>query len=233
MRRFAARSSIEPRRRRRPGRGFISAAVLVLASGWVYGQDFLNTGERVLVVTTDGPVVGLQGARVQSFLGIPYAAAPINELRFRPAAPPPKWTHPRDARVRGPACPQVLDLEDPAEDGDSNMSEDCLTINVWTPRAELKARPVMVFIHGGAFEEGSAADSWYDGSALADRGDVVIVSLQYRLGALGFLELGDVGGIRFADSGNLGLLDQIKALRWVQDNIGRFGGDPRNVTLFG
>jgi para-nitrobenzyl esterase len=170
---------------------------------------------------------------VQSFRGIPYAAPPIKELRFRPAAPPIKWSHPRNVRVSGAACPQVLDLDDPAEDGDQNMSEDCLTVNVWTPRADTKARPVMVFIHGGSLEEGSAEDSWYDGGALAERGDVVVISLQYRLGAFGFLELGDLGGSRFADSGNLGLLDQIEALRWVQVNVGRFGGDPHNVTVFG
>jgi para-nitrobenzyl esterase len=127
----------------------------------------------------------------------------------------------------------VLDLDDPAEDGDRNMSEDCLTVSVWTPRADMQMRPVMVFIHGGSLEEGSAEDSWYDGAALATRGDVVVVSMQYRLGAFGFLELGEVGGTRFADSGNLGLLDQIDALRWVHDNAARFGGDAGNVTLFG
>jgi para-nitrobenzyl esterase len=214
-------------------RRLIAVAAFALASGWAHCQDFLKPGTPVIVVTTDGPVVGRQARHVQSFRAIPYAAAPINELRFRPAAPAVKWTHPRDARVSGAACPQVLDLDDPAEDGDQSMSEDCLTVNVWTPGADTKTRPVMVFIHGGALEEGSAEDSWYDGGALAERGDVVVMSLQYRLGAFGFLELADVGGTRFADSGNLGLLDQIEALRWVQRNAGRFGGDPHNVTVFG
>jgi para-nitrobenzyl esterase len=197
------------------------------------GQDFLETGAEVVVTTTSGPVAGLQADRVQSFRAIPYAAAPIMELRFRPAMPPSKWTQVRSARERGAACPQVLDLDDPAEDGDTPMSEDCLTVNIWTPGADSKARPVMVFIHGGSLEEGSAADSWYDGGALAARGDVVVVSVQYRLGAFGFLELGGIGGPAFDDSGNLGLLDQLAALRWVQGNVGRFGGDPQNVTLFG
>jgi para-nitrobenzyl esterase len=218
---------------RRLCRGLIAVAGFALGSSWVHSQDFLKSGTPVTVMTTGGPVVGLQAEHVQSFHGIPYAAPPINELRFRPAVPRVKWTHPRDARVSGAACAQALDLDDPAEDGDRNMSEDCLTVNVWTPGADTKARPVMVFIHGGALEEGSAEDSWYDGGILAARGDVVVVSLQYRLGAFGFLELGDVGGARFADSGNLGLLDQVEALRWVQQNAGRFGGDPRNVTLFG
>lgn len=196
-------------------------------------QTGLTSGQDITVATTSGPVTGLQLEKIQSFRAIPYAAAPVGHLRFKPAAPPPKWTRPRNARERGAACPQVLDLDDPAEDGDTPMSEDCLTVNVWTPRADANARPVMVFIHGGSLEEGSAADSWYDGRALAARGDVVVISVQYRLGAFGFLELEPLGGAQFADSGNLGLLDQMAALRWVQSNVGRFGGDPRNVTVFG
>lgn len=120
-----------------------------------------------------------------------------------------------------------------AEDGDTVMSEDCLTVNVWTPAVDAGHRPVMVFIHGGAFEEGSAANSWYDGAFLAERGDVVVVSLQYRLGVFGFLELGELGGSAYASSGNNGILDQIAALKWVQQNAAAFGGDPGNVTLFG
>lgn len=208
-------------------------ALPIFASELVAAQDFLNTAPDVVVPTGYGPVVGFQGDRVQVFRGIPYAAAPIGKLRFRRAIPPKNWVRPRPARLRSAACPQVFDLDDSAEDGDSNMSEDCLTVNVWTPRADTSRRPVMVFIHGGALEEGSAADSWYDGTALADRGDVVVVTLQYRLGAFGFLELGELGGPAFAESGNMGLLDQIAALRWVQKNIGRFGGDSNNVTLFG
>jgi para-nitrobenzyl esterase len=208
-------------------------AALTFASGLAGAQDFLDTGPDVVVQTTHGPVVGVQHERVEVFRGIPYAKAPIGELRFRQSVPPAKWARPRAARVRAPACPQLLDLDDPAEDGDSNISEDCLTVNIWTPRADSKSRPVMVFIHGGSLEEGSAADTWYDGSVLADRGDVVVVSLQYRLGAFGFLELGDIGGAPFADSGNLGILDQIVVLQWVHQNITRFGGDPGNVTVFG
>jgi para-nitrobenzyl esterase len=204
-----------------------------LIAGVAAAQDFLNEGPGVVVQTTYGPVAGVQNERVQVFRGIPYAAPPIGDRRFRQAVPPINWVHPRPARMRTPACPQVLNLDDPAEDGDSIMSEDCLTLNVWTPRSDSKARPVMVFIHGGALVEGSAADSWYDGTVLANTGDVVVVSLQYRLGAFGFLELGDIGGPAFLDSGNLGILDQIEALRWVQRNIARFGGDPGNVTLFG
>jgi para-nitrobenzyl esterase len=233
MKLFPQHGVRELRQGRLLSRRLIAVAALALVSSWTHCQDLLKSGAPVVVATTNGPVAGVQAEHVQSFRGIPYAAPPIKELRFRPAAPPVKWTHPRNARVGGAACPQVLDLDDPAEDGDQNMSEDCLTVNVWTPRADTKARPVMVFIHGGALEEGSAEDSWYDGGVLAERGDVVVISLQYRLGAFGFLELGEVGGARFADSGNLGLLDQVEALRWVQQNVGRFGGDPHNVTVFG
>jgi para-nitrobenzyl esterase len=211
----------------------VAAIWLLISTATADAQDFLNTGADVRVGTAYGPVVGAQLERAQMFRAIPYASAPVGSLRFRPAVPPQRWTRPRPARARGAACPQVLDLDDPAEDGDTNMSEDCLTLNVWTPQADANARPVMLFIHGGALEEGSAADSWYDGKVLADRGNVVVVTLQYRLGAFGFLELGDIGGAAFAESGNLGLLDQIAALRWVRENIRHFGGDPDNVTLFG
>jgi para-nitrobenzyl esterase len=131
-----------------------------------------------------------------------------------------------------PACPQLVEI-DPTENNNSVMAEDCLAVNVWTPQADAKKRPVLVWIHGGGFVEGSARNTWYDGATLAGRGDVVVVSLQYRLGAWGFLELADFGGPGYAESGNLGLLDQVAALKWVQQNIAAFGGDPNNVTLFG
>ena len=221
------------RRVRCVARELLLTAPLCMAFGLADAQDFLNTGPDIVALTEHGLVIGVQGEHVQVFRGIPYAAAPIGNLRFRRPTPPKPWTHPRPARVRTAACPQVLDLDDPAEDGDGNMSEDCLTVNVWTPRADAKSRPVMVFIHGGALEEGSAADSWYDGTVLAERGDVVVVTLQYRLGALGFLGLEEIGGRQFAESGNIGLLDEIAALRWVHQNIRHFGGDANNVTLFG
>ncbi len=138
---FSRRGVREFRQGRRLSRSLMAVAALALASSWGHGQDVPRPGAPEVVVTTDGPVVGLQAEHVQSFRGIPYAAPPINELRFRPAARPVRWTHPRDARVAGAACPQVLDLDDPAEDGDRNMSEDCLTVNVWTPRADTEARP--------------------------------------------------------------------------------------------
>jgi para-nitrobenzyl esterase len=122
---------------------------------------------------------------------------------------------------------------DPTENNNSVMAEDCLAVNVWTRRADNKKRPVMVWIHGGGFVEGSARNTWYDGAKLAGRGDVVVVTVQYRMGAWGFLDVSDIGGQDFAQSGNVGLLDQIAALKWVKENIAEFGGDPNNVTLFG
>lgn len=113
------------------------------------------------------------------------------------------------------------------------MAEDCLAVNVWTPRSDARKRPVMVWIHGGGFTSGSARNTWYDGASLAARGDVVVISIQYRLGAWGFLELSEIGGPEYAESGNLGILDQIAALKWVKNNAAVFGGDPGNVTVFG
>jgi para-nitrobenzyl esterase len=111
--------------------------------------------------------------------------------------------------------------------------EDCLTLNVWTPGADERRRPVMVYIHGGAFIIGSGRWGWYEGCRLAERGDVVLVTINYRLGAFGFLNLCEIGGSDYQASSNCGLLDQVAALEWVRDNIGRFGGDPNNVTVFG
>jgi len=114
------------------------------------------------------------------------------------------------------------------------MSEDCLTLNIWTPGADpAAARPVLVWVHGGSFTTGTGSMAWYDGSRLAARGDVVVITFNYRLGALGFLHLGDLGGEEWAGSGNTGLLDQVAALRWVAENVADFGGDPGRVTVFG
>jgi para-nitrobenzyl esterase len=181
------------------------------------------------VMTDRGPVIGRDDA-VSAFLGIPYAAPPVGALRWRAPEPHAAWTAPREATALGPACAQSeggLGQRGP-------FSEDCLTLNVWTPRVDPAARaPVMVFIHGGAFVHGSSNQEGYDGAALAAMG-VVVVSMNYRLGAFGFLAhpaltAEDAHG----SSGNAGLLDQQAALRWVQTNIAGFGGDPDNTTIFG
>ena len=190
-----------------------------------------GTGGRV-VMTAAGRVEGERERGVEVFRGIPFAEPPLGALRFRPPVEHKPWRGVRAALDFAPACPQIVTI-DPSENNNSVQSEDCLTVNVWTPAADAKRRPVMVFIHGGAFIEGSARNSGYDGAVLARRGDLVVVTLQYRLGPFGFLELSDIGGADYAGSGNNGIRDQLAALRWVRENIARFGGDPENVTIFG
>ena len=208
-----------------------SLLIAIVVFGEVSGVASKGIGGTV-VQTTAGPVRGETEGNVQVFRGIRFAQPPIGQLRFGPPLPVIPWTDVRPALDFAPACPQLVSI-DPTENNNSVMSEDCLAVNVWTPRIDDTKRPVMVFIHGGAFVEGSARNTWYDGTALAERGNVVVITLQYRLGALGFLELSKIAGEEYADTGNLGILDQIAALRWVQQNIERFGGDPRNVTIFG
>lgn len=182
-----------------------------------------------VVATAAGTVRGTVDGGLHEFKGIPYAAPPIGGRRFLPPAPVAPWHGVREATAFGAACMQSTPGVVPAGIA---ISEDCLTANVWTPATESSdRRPVMVFIHGGGFTEGSAAEPDYDGAGLARRG-VVVVTVQYRLGPFGFLDLSSAGA-EYASSGNNGLLDQIAALRWVRDNAQAFGGDPGNVTLFG
>ncbi len=190
-------------------------------------------GEPVVIGTTDGALQGHWHHGVARFAGIPFAAPPVGDLRFRPPQPVEPWTGERPAESFGPICPQNPSIMDALFGGDSEAwNEDCLYLNVWTPTPEPDAPlPVMVWIHGGGFEMGSGSSPMYDGTHFA-RSGVVLVTLNYRLGALGFLELGGLDPAE-AGSGNVGLLDQIAALRWVQANIAGFGGDPGNVTIFG
>jgi para-nitrobenzyl esterase len=183
----------------------------------------------VIVDTTAGKVQGRQKDRLLQFRGIPYARAE----RFGPSRPADGWVGIRDATAFGPMAPQnpspleaMLGLQ--GQGGD----EDCLVVNVYTPAADDAARPVMVWIHGGAFVSGSGHVPWYNGSNLARLYDVVVVTLNYRLGALGFLHLGHLEPA-FAGSGSNGIGDQVQALQWVRDNIAGFGGDPAKVTVFG
>ncbi len=184
--------------------------------------------------TTYGPVRGVRDGGVCSFKGVPFARPPVGPLRFRPPERPITWTKRWDATLPRPAARQNRDpLDRIYGERLAPGDEDCLYLNVWTPAVDGGRRPVLVWIHGGAFVIGSGRWPWCDGRALVGRGDVVLVTLNYRLGALGFLDLAEIGGGSYADTGNHGLLDQIAALRWVRDNIERFGGDPGNVTVFG
>lgn len=183
-----------------------------------------------VVETTAGPVRGLTHDGVQSWLGLPYAAPPVGDLRWRPPQPVESWSDVRDARDYGPVC---LQGPPPAELVPElhNSSEDCLNLNVHRPVDADEPLPVMVWIHGGGFVYGAGNQAMYNGSTLVRRG-VVLVTLNYRLGRIGFLAH---PALQSGDSriGNYGLLDQVAALSWVQDNIAAFGGDPDRVTVFG
>ncbi len=182
-----------------------------------------------------GALAGKTDRDVDAFLGVPFAAPPVGALRWKAPEPPAKWQDARDATAFAPSCPQPVTPEgfgpwtsEYVVQG--AVAEDCLYLNVWAP-SDRRAQPVLVWIHGGAFTTGSGSVPIYDGAALAREGSVV-VTINYRLGALGFLahpELTQEAGT----SGNYGLLDAIAALRWIEKNIGAFGGDPHRVTVAG
>jgi len=203
---------------------FTWAAALAAAMALI--AESAGAQSSPVVHVAQGDVRGVAAGDVTSFKGIPYAAPPVGELRWRPPAAAPAWSGVRDASAFGPACLQPAKPE-------LTMSEDCLTLNVWAPAhaAPAERLPVMVWIYGGAFIEGASAFPIYDGGQFARRG-VVMVSFNYRLGRLGFFAhpaLGKGPG----PVADYGLMDQIAALKWVQANIAAFGGDPANVTIFG
>jgi len=212
----------------RPGR--ITATVLValalLAGCARGGTDAVEAPtDPGVVQTKSGALRGTVAADHRYFAGIPYAAPPVGPLRWQPPAPVPSWTGFRDATRPGARCIQDVDHDVDRRE----TSEDCLSLNVWTPPASGEPRPVLVWIHGGGFTNGSG--DFYNARRMIDRGDVIVVTINYRLGALGFLAhpaLGPAG-----DVGNYGLADQQAALRWVRDNIAGFGGDPAKVTIAG
>jgi para-nitrobenzyl esterase len=181
------------------------------------------------IETPQGKVTGTETDGVQIFKGIPYAAPPVGEMRWRAPAPAPRWSQARDASSFGPVCVQRAPASSQALIS-ARQSEDCLTANIWRP-ASAKRAPVMLWLHGGSNRFGSGSEPYYDGSAFARRG-IILVTINYRLGHLGFFAhpaLGDAGGNLI----NYGLLDQIAALKWVQANIAAYGGDPAQVTVFG
>ena len=229
--------------------GLIATGVLQKLGGEARAAGDSVTGA---VETTSGKIRGRKSGGIAQFLGIPYGED-TRAFRFRPATVPEPWVGVRDCFSLGREAPQMEDALRAASAGvdfnsefikqiiaagkegkpSGNEGEDCLVLNVYTPDASPhRKRPVMVWLHGGGFAIGSAGEPQYDGSRLARRGDVVVVGINHRLNALGYLYLGAMTD-DFADSGNVGQLDIVLALQWVRDNIAHFGGDPSNVTIFG
>ena len=185
-----------------------------------------------LVETSNGPIRGLDEDGVVVFKGVRYAAPPVGKLRFKPPVSPDPWKEPVDAHEYGNRAIQGTGPIGP-DVNLQEMNEDCLFLNVWTPGLDTGKRPVMVWLHGGGFSSGSGGDLFCDGKNLARKGNVVVVTVNHRLNVFGFLQLGDAWGPDYASSGQAGMLDIVMSLRWVKDNIERFGGDPGNVTIFG
>jgi para-nitrobenzyl esterase len=213
-----------PQSKARERGGVLSLVMLLAVTGAEADQVQTKAGVVEGVAASGGPV--------RAFWGIPFAAPPTGELRWREPRPTPPWTGVRKATAFGPRCPQGRVFDDMVFRDEP--SEDCLYLNVWTPaRSASEKLPVMFWIHGGGFQAGSASEARQDGARLAAKG-VVVVSPNYRLGIFGFfahpLLTAESG---HAASGNYGLMDQIAALQWVQENIAAFGGDPGNVTIFG
>jgi para-nitrobenzyl esterase len=210
------------------------------AAGIVCHGAFAAEPIAPIAETNSGKVRGSLSKGMCVFRGIPYGASTAGANRFKPPRQPKAWTDVRDALKNGPSAPQ-----DPGDRGgklvgdtmflgNTTLSEDCLSLNVYTPSVnDGRKRPVMVWLHGGNFFYGSGTATAYDGTNLAKRGDLVVVGVNHRIGPFGFLYLGDLLGSDYADSGNVGMIDIVAALQWVHDNIAHFGGDPGNVTIFG
>ena len=216
----------------------------LLAASTVFWCPSLYSQELTAPVaaTNSGSVRGFINEGVFVFKGIPYGDDTALH-RFQPPTRPVPWVGVRDAVAFGPQAPQATPSQvpragrgmfSPLDEISPVNSEDCLHLNVWTPGLRDNGRrPVMVYLHGGGYSNSSSNGPVYDGVRLVKRGDVVVVTLNHRLNLFGYLYLAQIGGSTFADSGNVGQLDLILALEWVRDNIGEFGGDPRNVMIFG
>lgn len=212
--------------------------IVIFLSIWISGCSSdtpltePDTVPENTVSTSGGPVQGLDEGGIYTFKGIRYAAPPVGKLRFKPPVLPEPWTEPVQAFEYGNMAMQGPGFGGPGADA-PNTGEDCLFLNVWTPGLDNKKRPVMVWLHGGGFSSGSGGDAFCEGKNLARSGDLVVVTVNHRLNVFGFLQLGEEWGPEYASSGQAGMLDIVMSLRWVKENIARFGGNPGNVTIFG
>lgn len=207
------------------------AAMLCGALNVVAATPVTDVEDAVTSTTQAGRWRGQSRDGIQRFLGI-YYGDDTRQRRFQAALPEPPWTGTRDALHYAPHCPQAVTAQRAVDTTD--MSEDCLSLNVWTPDvADGARRPVLVYFHGGGYANGSVNEPVVDGARLSRRGGVVVVTVNHRLNGFGFLDLSALDAERFADSGVVGMLDLLLALQWVRDNIAAFGGNPGNVTIFG
>ena len=212
--------------------------VTARASAWLQTHNAAGA-PGVVADTAYGKVRGSSVEDIKIFKGIPYGGPTGGKNRFMPPTKPAPWTGVREALAYGPSAPQTNPGARPSQGSTSGQGlgkedEDCLVLNVFTPGLGAgRKRPVMVWLHGGGFATGSGSSPIYDGTNLARRGDIVVVTINHRLNAFGYTYLGEVAGGEFALSGAAGMLDIVAALEWVRDNIGMFGGDPGMVTIFG
>ena len=213
-------------------REFLTGSMLAIAG--TTASSLISDPGFATTLTTDSPIAATRYGKVRGYVdnginvfkGVRYGAD-TSKRRFMPPLSPETWSDVRDALAYGPSAPQ------PSRSNDK-PNEDCLFLNVWTPALrDGRKRPVMFYIHGGAYNNGSGSSPLYDGVRLCKRGDVVVVTVNHRLNAFGYLYLASFGGEEFADSGNVGQFDLIMALQWVRDNIMEFGGDPNRVMVFG
>jgi len=183
----------------------------------------------VTITTQQGILHGTANNDVRVWRGIPYAQPPVGDLRFKAPQPVQSWEGIRNATAFGSIAPQPKD----GMSSSGIQSEDCLFLNIWSPKNTAGKKPVMFWIHGGGFVIGAGSDGMYEGSKMSKNGDVVVVTINYRLGPLGFLYLDQFSNDSIRFDNNLGLRDQVAALKWVNENIEAFGGDPANITIFG
>jgi para-nitrobenzyl esterase len=230
-------------------RGFLKVSVLgcgAAAATDKFGRPLIRrayagSAASPIASTSLGKLRGGFAEGIYSFKGVHYGSSTAGARRFLPPEPPKPWKGLRDALQVGPPAPQDRSrlpsagsgMPVPDLIGPGKMSEDCLVLNVWSPGLSAANRPVMVWLHGGSYSIGSSGAPMYDGADLARKHDVVVVGANHRLNVLGFLYLEKIAEEKYADSGNLGMLDLVLALRWIRDNIAQFGGDPGNVTIFG